>query len=106
MKIQIVVTDKKRGKIVIPISEENAHNLLDISFMLGNGDEYKTLKLNYCDKTWRWFCNTMEYLSDIRGDGKCYKIKEGVNPKKPLTKKDFVFNGDRSYLRRKPKWKK
>ena len=107
MKIKILIEDKKKGKIIIPINKENLHNLFDITFMLGhNKDEYETLKLNKCEDTWKWFCNTIHYMSDIVYDGKCYSIKKGINPKKPLTKKDFVLCKERDYHIRRPKWKK
>lgn len=98
MKIKIVIEDKKKGKIEIPITEKEVNDWLDFGFMISTDDDYyKTLKLNHVDESFWKFHTHAGTIQDALSDGKCYTFENG---KMKEAKTKYYFNG------KKPRWKK
>lgn len=100
MKFTIVVKDKKKGKIEIPVSFGELASLYDLSYILCPGC-WDNAKLNKFDKDLSSLMNKIGCIIDIKYDGKCYsciKNKKGKYIRKTSKTK--------YYLNKKPKWKK
>jgi hypothetical protein len=101
MKIKLVISDSKKGKIEIPITRKEINDVYDASYMIDN-DSWRTIKLNKCDKSWISFRKKIEHIiHDVLGDGKTYSMK-----KDKKNKVKFVLNKKKHYMVKKPKWKK
>lgn len=100
MRIKIAISDKKKGKIEIPLHRNKLNDLYDIMYMVEGSDAIDTIKLNKVDNTFHWFHKITDHLvHDILGDGvygDIARLKTG--------KYRFISRG-RSYLTKKPKWK-
>lgn len=95
MKIEIVVTDKKKGEVRIPITKAEASAMYDVGFMIEA--DYDTLELNKVDKPFfKLHEKFLHLVNDVVYDGVCFTM-EGDKFKK-LDKKWWLV--------RKPKWKK
>ncbi len=99
MKIKLIIEDKNKGKIEIPLANREIRDIYNIGYMIEE-DSWKTIKLNKCDKSWVSFHRKIEHIiHDVLGEGKNYSIKNIKNGK---TK--FVLNKKRFYILKKPKW--
>jgi len=98
MKIELIITDSKKGIIKIPIKRELFDSFFDIGFMLHKSDElYVNMKLNNVLKSFYKFHDISAEVLDILDDGKVYTVKND----KLIESKDKYFLSDK-----KPKWKK
>ncbi len=89
MNFKIVVKDKKRGTITIPLPQRKLHKLFDIMYMIDGSDAMDTIKLNRMEDTFRWFHTiTDHFIIDVIGGG--------LNPREKKI----------HYLTKKPNWKK
>ena len=103
MKIKILVEDKKKGKIEIPLNIEEIRAMYDLGFMLD--DIYETLKLNKIDKSVFSLHRKFEFLlNDVIHDGKTYSIVDARKGEKKKSK--MVLNKRKWFLVKKPKWRK
>lgn len=99
MKIKLIIEDKKKGKIEIPILNREIHDIYSVGYMIEE-ESWKTIKLNKCDKSWVSFHRKIEHIvHDILGEGKNYRAEMTKNGK---TK--FVLSKKRCYMVNKPKW--
>lgn len=99
MKFKILAEDKKKGKIEIPVSFGELSSLWDLHWIICP-DCIDCMKLNKFDKDFWNFCKKLDYLIDIKYDGKCYSTKE---VKGKIIKK---YSKEKYYLNKKPKWRK
>lgn len=99
MKIKLVIEDKNKGKIEIPLANREIRDIYNVGYMIEE-DSWKTIKLNKCDKSWVSFHRKIEHIiHDVLGEGKNYSMEKTKNGK---TK--FVLNKKRCYIVKKPKW--
>jgi len=97
MKIKLVIEDKKKGIIEIPISKEvliDLHDILWISSL--NKELIETIKLNKCDKSFFDFLKKIEFIVlDVIYDGNWLYLKN----------KKYVPCRKKHYIVKKPQWK-
>lgn len=97
MKFSIVVTDSKKGKLVVPITEREISALGELSFFFGECD-WKNFKLNKIDEDIGSACRKFSFLLfDVKDGGKSYPFVDGK-----IDKKNFFVH----YLFGIPRWKK
>lgn len=105
MKIKIVIEDKKKGKVVLPITINEIRDVYDAMYIVTDPETVKDLKLNKVDKSFFNFHRKMEHIvHDIIYDGKVGQIKEIKKGKKKSFR--FIPEKKRHYLVKKPKWLK
>ena len=101
MRIKIVIEDKKKRRIEIPISLKEIRDVYDGMYICMDDKEraHKNLKLNKVDKGFFNFHNKLRHIiHDIIDEGRVYELKEKDKLKFKLSKK-------RHYLVKKPLWK-
>ena len=98
MKIKLVIEDKKKGKVEIPISKRVLTDLYDVFWIVtGNEEVMETIKLNKCDKSFFNFHNKIEHaVFDVIHDGTWYCFKD----------EKYVPCKKKHYLVKKPNWRK
>lgn len=95
MKIAIVVTDKKKGKVEIPITKNECSAMYSLGFMVD--EMYDTLKLNNMNKDVASLHSKFLHLvQDIIHDGKTWTLDD----------KGESIPSDKWYIVKKPRWKK
>ena len=100
MKVKIVIEDKKKGRIEVPLTEDELGALYDIGFMLF-ADEAEWLKVNKIKKETKSVFNKFFFvLNDVVYDGKVYNFDEKIGKAKLRPLKE------RCYQIKKPEWKK
>jgi len=101
MKIEIVVTDKKRGEYRIPITRKEASAMYDAGFMIASEEEETGLIHSFFEPngiTEPFFSLHEKFLhlvNDVIYDGKCSTMTE--DGKIIPIKKKF-------WLKKKPRW--
>ena len=102
MKIKLVIEDKKKGKIEVPVSLKEISDVYDGMYICLDDKNiaYKNLKLNKVDKGYFNFHEKLSHIvHDIINEGKVYELQDKEKVKFKLSKK-------RHYFVRKPTWKK
>ncbi len=91
MKFKIVIEDKKKGRMEIPLPARKIHHLFDIMYMVGGyPSNTNTFKLNHVFDTFKWFHKITDHLViDV--------IEGGLH--KEQGKKTI-------YMTKKPHWRK
>ena len=102
MRIKIIIEDKKKGRIEIPISIEEVSDVYSGMWIFTEDKDIKLLELNKCEKGYfKFHKKLMHIVNDI--------IHGGMVSRMEKTKKgDFKFVPEkkRHYLIRKPRWRK
>ena len=98
MRFQIVVSDKKKGEIRIPLSKKEVCMLLDLCFYFED-DDWKNFRLNKIDTHLESFIKKVFCMEDILHDGRVYNCD--LKTKKLKFKLDKT---SRHWLNRKPEW--
>ena len=101
MKVKLIIEDKKKGKIEIPVANREIRDIYNVGYMIEE-DSWEIIKLNKCDKSWLSFHRKIEHIiHDILGEGKNYSMEKAKN-----SKTKFILNKKRCYIVKKPKWSK
>ena len=94
-KIKIVVGDKEKGRVEIPVEITEARDIYDMGYLISAEDEFfKNLKLNKMDKSFWALHEKFAKVVDCLDDGRCYDFD--LKP----SKHKFYHSG------KKPKWEK
>jgi hypothetical protein len=97
MRFSIVVEDKKKGKLVVPLTKREIGALGELGFFF-HDEDWKCFKLNKIDEDIGSACRKFGFLLfDVKDEGKSYPFVDGK-----IDKKNFSIH----YLYGKPRWKK
>lgn len=107
MKVSLLIEDKKKGKIKVPVSLKELEDVYDGILICSddNGTNYHNLKLNKVDKGFFNFHKKLSYLiHDVIHDGKVYELDDRkLDDRKKLS---FKPCKKRHYIVKKPRWNK
>lgn len=106
MEIKIIVKDKKKGRIEIPLSKKEIHDFYQIGFIaIGDKDFVDCLKSNKDLESFLSIWKKFRFLSsDVIYDGRCYSSKTIGKGKNKRLK--FILEKKRYYQIKKPKWRR
>ncbi len=99
MKFSIIIEDKKKGKIKIPLPKNKIRDLFDIMYIVDDSHALETIKLNNMEKTFYWFHKITDHLVFDIMDGGIFIEGSRAN------KRFKAVRMGRYYLTKKPRWK-
>jgi len=97
MNVKIIVEDKDKGTVTIPLTKKLIRDMYDIGYMVDDKNLISTMKMNFVEKSFWKMHKIFAKLVDCYDDGKCYGWK---NKKFVPSKHKFWHSGKR------PNWVK